>query len=86
MDGNFDKSKLFFLDMPLCQSQTAEQTQQIPLPDGMGDVGRILCAFPQVIARGKEWMADRVSFSGGVMVWVLYEPEGGGPVQCIDAW
>lgn len=86
MDGNFDKSKLFFLDMPLCQSQTAEQTQQIPLPDGMGDVGRILCACPQVIARGKEWMADRVSFSGGVMVWVLYEPEGGGPVQCIDAW
>lgn len=86
MERNFDKSKLFFLDTPLRQSQTAEQTQQIPLPDGMGDVGRILGAFPQVIARGKEWMSDRVSFSGGVMVWVLYEPEDGGPVQCIDAW
>ena len=86
MERNFDKSKLFFLDTPLRQSQTAEQTQQIPLPDGMGDVGRILSAFPQVIARGKEWMSDRLSFSGGVMVWVLYEPENGGPVQCIDAW
>ena len=59
MDGNFDKSKLFFLDMPLCQSQTAEQTQQIPLPDGMGDVGRILCTFPQVIARGNHAFARR---------------------------
>ena len=66
--------------------QNVEQTQELRLPDGMPDIGRVLCAWGQVLLRGKEWRGDGMSASGGVMVWVLYAPEDGSDPQCVDAW
>lgn len=63
-----------------------ELTQEIKLPDGMPDIGQILCAWGQTVLRGKEWRSDSVSFSGGMMVWVLYAPEDGSGEQCIEGW
>ena len=63
-----------------------ELTQEIRLPDGMPDIGHILCAWGQTILRGKEWRSHAVSFSGGMMVWVLYAPEDGTQEQCIEGW
>ena len=40
----------------------------------------------QTILRGKEWRSDSVSFSGGMMVWILYAPEDGSEERCIDGW
>ena len=66
--------------------QNVEQTQEMRLQEGLPDIGRVLCAWGQVLLRGKEWRGDGMSASGGVMVWVLYAPEDGSEPQCVDAW
>lgn len=63
-----------------------ELTQEIRLPDGMPDVGRVIGAWGQVILRSKEWRSGTASISGGVMVWVLYAPEDGSDTRCVDGW
>lgn len=70
----------------LQELQNNEQTQEIRLSEGMPDVGQILAAWGQPVLRSKEWSADTVSFSGGMMVWVLYTPEDGSPEQCLEGW
>ena len=86
MELNFGKNIVSCLDTAVREIQNSEQTQEIKLPDGMPDIGRILSAWGQPILRGKEWRSDCVSFSGGMMVWVLYAPEDGSTERCIDAW
>lgn len=86
MEYHFSKSAISCLNAALREIQNSEQTQEIKLPDGMPDIGRILSAWGQVILRGKEWRSDSVSFSGGMMIWVLYAPEDGSTERCIDAW
>lgn len=66
--------------------QNVEQTQEMRLQEGLPDIGRVLCAWGQVLLRGKEWRGDGMSASGGVMVWVLYAPEDGSEPQCVDTW
>ncbi len=66
--------------------QNQEQTQELRLGDGMPDIGRVLGAWGQVLMRGKEWRADAMHVSGGVMVWVLYAPEDGTEPRCMDTW
>jgi len=68
------------------QVQTQEQTQEVRLPEGMPDIGRVVSAWGQVVLRGKEWQSERVGVSGGVMTWVLYVPEDEGIPQSIAAW
>lgn len=86
MELQFGKTMLSCLDTAVQEVQNSEQTQQIGLPDGMPDIGRILSAWGQTILRGKEWRGDSIAFSGGMMVWVLYAPEDGTEARCIDAW
>lgn len=86
MEVNFDRSSIFCLNPVLEEVRSSEQTQQIPLPDGMPDVGQVLCAWGQPILRGKEWRSDSLAASGGMMVWVLYAPEDGSEPRCIDGW
>lgn len=86
MEHNFERSILSCLNTAVREIQNSEQTQEIKLPDGMPDIGRILSAWGQVILRGKEWRSDSISFSGGMMVWVLYAPEDGTRECCIDTW
>ena len=66
--------------------QSQEQTQEVRLPEGMPDIGRVLGAWGQVIVRGKEWGNSTMSLSCGVMAWVLYMPEDGDCVQSVEAW
>ena len=66
--------------------QTQEQTQDVRLPDGMPDIGRILACWGQPLIRGKEWHSTGMLVSGGVMAWVLYAPEDGSEARCVDAW
>lgn len=66
--------------------QTQELTQELRLTDGMPDIGRVLSSWGQMILRSKEWRADTITVSGGVMVWVLYAPEDGTEPRCIDGW
>lgn len=86
MEIQFNKTAVPGLRTLLQQVQTAEQTQEVRLPEEMPDIGRVVACWGQPVIRGKEWHTDRVGVNGGVMCWVLYEPEGGGTPQSVAAW
>ncbi len=86
MEFQWNQTQCTYLRQELWQCQSSEQTQEIRLPEGMPDVGRILCAWGQVMLRGKQWRTDSVTVSGGVSGWILYEPEDGTQPQCMEAW
>lgn len=86
MELEFEKEKVPYLGTPVREIQNVEATQELKLPDGLPDVGKILAAWGQEILRGKEWRMDSVLLTGGVMVWVLYTPEEGGPSQILNTW
>lgn len=82
----FHKTACRCLRGALRQVQNAEQTQEIRLTEDLPDIGSILGAWGQFIARGKEWRSDCAMLSGGLMVWVLYKPEDGSALRCVDTW
>ena len=86
MELQFRKSTIPYLNRVIREVQNQEQTQEIRLTDGMPDIGKILCAWGQVVVRSKEWRNDSASFSGGVMVWVLYAPEDGTQPRTLESW
>ena len=86
MELQFHNHMLSCLEIACCQVQNQEQTQEIRLSDGMPDIGKVLGAWGQVLVRGKEWRSGGMSVTGGVMVWVMYTPEGGGEPQCVEDW
>lgn len=86
MELQFKRSACPCLDTAVREVRNMELTQEIRLPDGMPDIGHILCAWGQTVLRGKEWRSNSVSFSGGMMVWVLYAPEDGTEERCIEDW
>lgn len=70
----------------LRQTQQRELTQEMKLPENLPDIGSVIGAWGQGIVRSKQWQADTVSCSGGVMVWVLYAPEDGSQPRVLDGW
>lgn len=86
MELQFGKTTCRCLNRAAREVRNEELTQEVRLPDGMPDVGRVIAAWGQVILRSKEWRAGTASVSGGVMVWVLYAPEDGSDARCVDGW
>lgn len=86
MELKFEKTSCRCLRRIAWEVQNLEQTQEVRLPDGLPDIGRVLCAWGQVILRSKEWRGDGMGASGGVMVWVLYAPDDGSEPQWVDTW
>lgn len=86
MEIKFNKVPVHCIRPVLTQVQSCEQTQEVKLPDGLPDIGRILGCWGQVIIRGKEWRRTSMSANGGVMAWVMYVPEDGTQPRVLDAW
>lgn len=86
MELQFKRREYPCLEAALQEVRNTELTHEIRLPDGMPDIGHILCAWGQTVLRGKEWRLDSVSCSAGMMVWVLYAPEDGSEVQWLESW
>lgn len=86
MEIKFNKKPLSCMQQVLTQVQSQEQTQELKLPDGYPDIGRLLGCWGQVVLRGKEWRRASMSASGGVMAWVLYAPEDGSEPRVLDTW
>lgn len=86
MEVQFENYQIPCLRQLKAEVQPQEQTQELRLSDGMPDIGRVLCAWGQVVLRGKEWRSDSVGVSCGVMAWVLYAPEDGSQCQCVETW
>lgn len=86
MEVRFERQELPYLEKVLGEARNQELSQEIRLPEGMPDVGRVLCAWGQPVLRGKEWNGGTASASGGMQVWILYGPEDGSPEQCMEGW
>lgn len=86
MELQFHKTPLPGLQLVKREVRNLEQTQELRIPDGMPDIGRVLGAWGQVLLRSKEWRSGSTVVSGGVQTWVLYLPEEGGGVQCVQLW
>ena len=86
MEIQFKNTVCSCLELVQREVQNSEGTLEIRVPDGMPDIGRILAAWGQPILRGKEWRSEDISFSGGMMVWVLYVPEDGTEPRCLEGW
>lgn len=86
MQLQFHKSDISCLQSVVDQVQNQEQTQELRLPEDMPDIGSVLAAWGQCVIRSKEWRSGAMAVSGGVMVWILYEPEGGGDPCALETW
>lgn len=86
MELQFNKTVMPCLKSVIREVQNQELTQEVRLPDGMPDIGRVLASWGQLLVRGKEWRSSGMSASGGVMTWVLYQPEDGSVPQSIESW
>jgi len=82
----FERTQLHCLRTVVKGVRTQEQTQEIRIQDDMPDIGTILACWGFPIVRGKEWRSGSMSVSGGIMVWVLYEPEDGSHPQTVEGW
>lgn len=86
LEHEFEKTVVSCLNRKLRDVQSQEQTLELRLPDGMPDIGSVLGAWGQCILRGKEWRSSEIGVSGGVTVWVLYQPTDGSSPQSVEAW
>lgn len=86
MDLRFQKIECPFLRLVTSSIQNGEQTQEIRLPEGMPDIGRVIGCWGQVLTRGKDWHGNAMSINGGVMAWVMYLPEDGTDPRIVDCW
>ncbi len=82
----WNKKRLDFLQPCIRQAQNQEQTQELRLPEGMPEIGNVLCAWGQPIIRSKEWRNDCMVITGGVNATVLYAPEDGSEPQSTECW
>lgn len=86
MEVKFNKTVCACLHDLVSQTQNQEQTQEVRLPDGMPDIGRVLGCWGQIMIRSKEWRGNTMSVSGGVMAWTLYMGEDGSGPWSVDTW
>lgn len=82
----FERQEIPCLHTLKRETQIQEQTQELRISDGMPDAGSIIGVWGQPILRGKEWLGDGMTVSGGTMVWIQYQPEEGGQPQCLETW
>lgn len=86
MELEFEGQCIPCMRWSLYQVKNQEQTLEVRLSDGMPDIGSVLGAWGQCVLRGKEWRTESIGITGGVMVWVLYQPAEGGAPQSLEAW
>ena len=86
MELQFEKQELSFLHQAVRGVKEQELTLEIRVGDDLPDVGRVLAGWGQPVLRSKEWQGGQVGAGGGVMVWVLYEPEDGSDPRMVDGW
>lgn len=86
MELEFHKTEYPYLRTVQAQTQTQEQTLEVKLSEGMPDIGRVLLSWGQPVLRSKEWRSDGAQVTGGIMAWVLYQPEDGSAPRMVEGW
>ena len=87
MELLFPKETISYLRQVKHEIQNLEETQELRMPDEYPDIRKILGSWGQVLIRGKEWHDGSMAVTGGVMVWILYQPEcEEANLQTVEAW
>lgn len=86
MQLTFQKQSFRYLGTGFQEIGNVEATQEMRLPEGMPDIGRVLTTWGQVIISSKEWQGTHVRVTGGVMTWTLYAPEDGTEPRSVECW
>lgn len=87
MELLFSKATIPCLRQVKREIQTQEETQELRMPDDYPDIEKVIGTWGQVLLRGKEWRDGSMTMSGGVMTWILYQPEGEeNTPQIVEAW
>ena len=86
MELQWKKTACPYLQPQPLPTQNLEETLELRLGEEMPDMGRIVCAWGQAVVRSKQWRSDSVNLSGGVNASVLYLPEDGSPLRCVECW
>lgn len=86
MELQWNKTACRYLQPQTLPVQNLEETMELRLSDELPDIGRVLCAWGQAVVRGKQWRSDSVTVTGGVNVSVLYLPEDGSALRCVEGW
>ena len=86
MQLEFQKQPLRYLGTGFREVKNGEVTQEVRLPEGMPDIGRVLNTWGQVILRSKQWQGTGASVTGGIMTWTLYVPEDGTEPRSVECW
>lgn len=86
MDLQFPMIPLTWLRSIGGDTRSLEETLEVKLTDNLPDIGKVLCGFGQALVRSKQWNRDSAGVSGGVMAWVLYQPEDGSDVRSVECW
>jgi len=82
----FQKTALSCVRPMVREVQNQEVTQEVRLPEAMPDVGKVLGCWGQIFLRSKEWQTASAGVSGGVMAFILYQPEDGSQVRRMESW
>lgn len=86
MELQWNKSTCHYLQPQMLPVQNLEETMELRLTDELPDIGRMICAWGQAVVRGKQWRSDSMTVSGGVNASVIYLPEDGSPMRCVEGW
>ena len=62
-----------------------EETAEIIVPDACPDIWQVLDSQGRMLLQRKEPQEGRGEFSGLIRASILYQPEGEGPVQSMEA-
>ena len=86
MELQFPKTQLEYLNRILWEVKNEEQSLEIKLSEAMPDIGKVLAVWSQPLLRSKDWRGSSMGVSGGVMLWVMYQPEDGSPPKTVEGW
>ena len=84
MDTAFKKDIYEHLAPVWSGSFSRDFTAETIVPDAMPDVASVVDADGVITLRSKETEAGAVTLAASVSVWVMYVPEGGGPLQSLN--
>ncbi len=84
MDTAFNKDIYEHLAPVWTGSFSRDFTAETIVPDAMPDVASVVDADGVITLRSKETEAGAVTLAASVSVWVMYMPEGGGPLQSLS--
>ena len=84
MELQFERRECAYMRCNVRQVQNLEQAQEVRLPEGMPDIGRVLCAWGQGMLRSKEWRNDGMTVTGSMQISVLFAPEDGSEPRSME--